>query len=911
MGAGPRRRRGPAAAATAATAAAPGPLGALLAAALLAAAGAQQSATVANPASGASPDLLPHFQLEPEDVYIVKNKAVSLACRATPATQIYFKCNGEWVHQADHVTQHSTDRATGLPVMEVRIEVTRQQVEKIFGLEEYWCQCVAWSSSGTTKSQKAFVRIAYLRKNFEQEPMAREVSIEQGIVLPCRPPEGIPPAEVEWLRNEELVDPALDANVYVTPEHSLVLRQARLADTANYTCVAKNIVARRRSASAAITVYVNGGWSTWTQWSGCSTSCGRGWQKRSRTCTNPTPLNGGAFCEGQNVQKTACTTLCPVDGVWSEWSKWSVCGAECTHWRSRECSEPAPRNGGRDCHGPELDTRNCTSELCSHAAPAEDVALYVGLVAVAVCLVLLLLVGVLVYCRKKGGLDADVADSSILTAGFQPVSIKPSKADNPSLLTIQPDLSTTTMTYQGSLCSRQEGPAKLQLPNGHLLSPLGTGRHTLHHSSPAAEGADFVARLSTQSYFRSLPRGNTNMAYGTFNFLGGRLMIPNTGISLLIPPDAIPRGKIYEVYLTLHKQEEVRLPLAGCQTLLSPIVSCGPPGVLLTRPAILAMGHCVEASAENWSIRLKKQSCEGTWEDVLQLGAEPCTELYYCQLEAQACYIFTEQLGRFALVGESLSMAASKRLKLVLFAPAACPSLEYNIRVYCLSDTQDVLKEVIQLEKQLGGQLIGAPRVLHFKDSYHNLRLSIHDMPSSLWKSKLLASYQEIPFYHIWSGLQPFLHCTFTLERLSPSTCELACKIWVWQVEGDGQSFTVNFNIAKDTRFSDWLVPDSEVGAPALVGPSAFKIPFLIRQKIISSLDPPGTRGADWRMLAQKLNLDSHLSFFASKPSPTAMILNLWEARHFPNGNLSQLAAAVAEVGKQDNALFAVSEAEC
>ncbi|XP_054144272.1 netrin receptor UNC5A isoform X3 [Melozone crissalis] len=815
--------------------------------------GAQQSATVANPASGASSDLLPHFQLEPEDVYIVKNKAVSLACRATPATQIYFKCNGEWVHQGDHVTQHSTDRSTGLPVMEVRIEVTRQQVEKIFGLEEYWCQCVAWSSSGTTKSQKAFVRIAYLRKNFEQEPTAREVSIEQGIVLPCRPPEGIPPAEVEWLRNEELVDPELDANVYVTPEHSLVLRQARLADTANYTCVAKNIVARRRSASAAITVY--------------------------------------------------------VDGAWSEWSKWSECGAECTHWRSRECSEPAPRNGGRDCHGPELDTRNCTSELCTHAAPgAEDVALYVGLVAVAVCLVLLLLVGVLVYCRKKGGLDADVADSSILTAGFQPVSIKPSKADNPSLLTIQPDLSTTTMTYQGSLCPRQDGPAKLQLPNGHLLSPLGAGRHTLHHSSPAAEGADFVARLSTQSYFRSLPRGTNNMAYGTFNFLGGRLMIPNTGISLLIPPDAIPRGKIYEVYLTLHKQEEVRLPLAGCQTLLSPIVSCGPPGVLLTRPAILAMGHCVEASAENWSIRLKKQSCEGTWEDVLQLGAEPCTELYYCQLEAQACYVFTEQLGRFALVGESLSMAASKRLKLVLFAPAACPSLEYNIRVYCLSDTQDVLKEVIQLEKQLGGQLIGAPRVLHFKDSYHNLRLSIHDMPSSLWKSKLLASYQEIPFYHIWSGLQPFLHCTFTLERLSTSTCELACKIWVWQVEGDGQSFTVNFNIAKDTRFSDWLVPD-EVGTPALVGPSAFKIPFLIRQKIISSLDPPGTRGADWRTLAQKLNLDSHLSFFASKASPTAMILNLWEARHFPNGNLSQLAAAVAEVGKQDGALF--SEAEC
>lgn len=112
-------------------------------------------------------------------------------------------------------------------------------------------------------------------------------------------------------------------------------------------------------------------WEDWSEWGRCTTSCDRGVRSRSRQ-VKVAPQYGGLAC-GINgdkaVEDAPCPDLpaCPLDCQWDDWTDWQGgCSVSCGSGflRRSRTRKHYEKDGGHACYGTEDDEKVCTMEAC-------------------------------------------------------------------------------------------------------------------------------------------------------------------------------------------------------------------------------------------------------------------------------------------------------------------------------------------------------------------------------------------------------------------------------------------------------------------------------------------------------------------------------------------------------------------
>ncbi|CAB4037686.1 Hypothetical predicted protein, partial [Paramuricea clavata] len=172
---------------------------------------------------------------------------------------------------------------------------------------------------------------------------------------------------VNWARNLEAA----------APSHDLTKHDVKAAT--RHDISSDNLDLVNQNGSSALMYshandVINGGFTDWSAWSECSSDCGkRSLRSRERYCTNPSPSNGGADCDGERFQLTLCKVVpCSrmvtsrpkprhVISKFGQWSGWSGCQCRKGYQkRYRQCYS----HSGAPCLGRRVERRACKPKGC-------------------------------------------------------------------------------------------------------------------------------------------------------------------------------------------------------------------------------------------------------------------------------------------------------------------------------------------------------------------------------------------------------------------------------------------------------------------------------------------------------------------------------------------------------------------
>ena len=143
---------------------------------------------------------------------------------------------------------------------------------------------------------------------------------------------------------------------------------------------------------------------------------------------------------------------------------------------------------------------------------------------------------------------------------------------------------------------------------------------------------DHHLNIIYENILQSLP-AHMDLRYFAVSILnnkGCRVEIPHTGVSLIIPEDAVLLEEDHLIYVALISIENQMPPLVSGQTRLSPVILIGPGDITLLKPAVLCFEHTA-ALDSSWNFHLMFSEDVTDWTTILTSGQENISTPVYLQ----------------------------------------------------------------------------------------------------------------------------------------------------------------------------------------------------------------------------------------------------------------------------------------
>ncbi|CAF1658539.1 unnamed protein product, partial [Adineta ricciae] len=403
-------------------------------------------------------------------------------------------------------------------------------------------------------------------------------------------------------------------------------------------------------------------------------------------------------------------------------------------------------------------------------------------------------------------------------------------------------------------------------------------------------------------------------AVSILNNKGCRLEIPNTGVSLIIPEDAVLLDGDHLVYIALVNIENQMPVLNNGHTRLSPVVLVGPSEITLLKPAVLSFEHTAVLES-SWKLSLMFSDDILNWKSILTYGQENISTPVYLQFNnQQQMSILFETMGAYALIGESVSKHhhASKYIQMVPFYNRSSTDTISNetvstLRLRFLDATTDALERCLTEEFALQNYLCDQPKEFVLHDYEDQICINVDLELSST--SRINIGYKEIPLKTFWSTRFDRSCFIFIIPNIqlnnehssTPFIDHLAMHIDVYQptILDSALHTRLCINTHNFLHNPGYNTSSIRQRLPVKTNKEGSKLSSLVRQKLCIVLDPPNSLGNDWRMFANNLLGINYLQYFATKSSPTEHLLTLWEARQ---ESLVNLINVLNQIGRSDAA---------